>query len=629
MNPVRAFVILSIIASTAAVAHAAGDVDFSGMTPDYTVDVCVVGGGPAGTAAAIAAARNGAHTLLVEQLGFLGGTGTAASVNVFMPYRYIGGVFRDVLHRLDVLNARRGPTYDANLMQVALDQLTAEAGVKVLLYTRAIACTTAAGRPWQGKQRRTITGLVIHNKSGLQMVRAAVYVDCTGDADLAAWAGVPYQIGRETDQVTQPMTMIFRMGGCTFKGGSLMDFPGMQDYWASYAWNPNPGEITLNMTRIKGFSGLSGEDLSAATIQGRQAVLEAVEALKKNVPGFENAYLLAMPAQIGVRETRHVVGATTLTGEQIINPRNTYAHRRDVIARNDYPVDIHDPAGTKAKIVNLRRPYEIPYRCLLPRGVDNLLVAGRPVSADHVASSSLRVQAPCWAMGQAAGTAAALAVKHGVGPWEVGQGDDPAQGQPLLDELQRLLIQQGADLGPRRASELGLLAEWQRWQRKYRLEAFPMPRDFEDVPAGHPAHDAVVGLVRMGVFRGVSETRFDANGPATLGAAVAVIARAHAVLPTAEEAPEPAELPANLQGQWWSAGLAECVARGAYPVEELPAFRADFPLGADAARSMLMAAFPACQSLPELPEGLGTSQQLTRAGLAFWLWACLESLAGP
>lgn len=604
-----------------------GQADFSRMKPDYTVDVCVLGGGPAGVAAATAAARNGAETLLIEQYGFLGGTSTAAHVSVFMSYTYAGGIFREVLERLDAYQARRGGVFDQSLMQIVLDDLVTEAGVRVLFYTRGIACVTAPGRSWQGKPRRTITGLVIHSKSGLQLVRAKVFVDCSGDADLAAWAGVPFAVGREADGATQPMTLIFRLGGCNYQGGMVSQFPNMQDYWVSHANGPNPGEITFNMTRLKGYSGLDVEDLSQATIEGRRQVLKAIEDLRANVPGFENAYLVALPAQIGVRETRRIQGATVLTGQQIIAPGFTYAHRFDVIARNDYDVDIHDPQGTGATIIKLKQPYEIPYRCLLPVGIDNLLVAGRPISADHVAHSSLRIQPTCYALGQAAGTAAALAVKQGTGPWEIGQPDDPAQGQASLQELQRLLIAQGADLGEKRAAALGMRAEWQRWQVHFRLHAQARRAAFTDVPPDHPAYEAVMALTRMGVFRGVAETEFGAQQPVSVGMAATVLARALAAMPEASAAPAAAPLPAHLQGQWWSPGLADCVARGIIPAADLAALDPNAPVSADILRAYLQAAFPAGEP-PELPPGLVVQGAVTRAGLAYWLWPALQASVG-
>lgn len=607
-----------------AVVRAGGVADFAKMTPDYVVDVCVLGGGPSGVAAAVSAARNGANVLLVEQYGFLGGTMTASSVNVFMTYRFAGGLVREVLNRLAAVGGRKGSTYDVNQMQVVLDQMTAEAGVHVLLYTRAISAVTARGTPWQGKPRRTITGLVIHNKSGLQMVRAKVYVDCSGDADLATWAGVPFDIGREQDGLTQPMTMMFRMGGCTFKGGNLRSYPGMADYWVSYYWNPNPGEITLNMTRIKGYLGVNGEQLTAATIDGRREVLKAVETLRQNVPGFENAYLLAMPAQIGVRETRRIHGATVLTGEQIINPRFTYARRHDVIGRNNYDVDIHDPTGTNAQIIRLKQPYDIPYRCLLPQGVDNLLVAGRPISADHVAHSSLRIQPTCFVLGQAAGTAAALAVRHGCGPWEVGQLDDPQRGQPYLEELQRLLILQGADLGEERAAELGLAAEWRRWQLSFALAINPVLTDFADVPKGHPAYEAVMGLARMGILQGYGNGRFGAADGANRAVVCTVIARGLAALPTAERVPAAAELPARLRGQFWSPAVAELVGRGVLPASSLETFDPEAPVSPEELRILLQKAFGQ-KPLPDIPPQLLSDGNVTRAALAQWLWACLQA----
>ncbi len=617
---------LLLLLAVPTLALCAGTADFSGMTADYDVDVCVLGGGPSGTAAAIAAARNGVDTLLVEQYGFLGGMGTAASVNVFMDYRFSGGIFREILHELDKLEARRGSVFDANIMRVALDNLVQDAGVKVLFHTRGVTCTIAPGRSWQGKQRQTISSLLIHNKSGLQKVRAKVFIDCTGDADLAAWAGAPFEIGRKEDGETQPMTMIFRMGGCTFKGGSIMKFPGMEDYWASYAFNPNPGEISLNMTRIQGYSGINGEDLTAATIEGRKAVMEAVEALRKNVPGFQDAYLLAMPAQIGVRETRRVMGATLLTGEQLINPGRIYSHRKDVVARNQYNVDIHDPKGTKAQIVRLKQPYEIPYRCLLPKGVDNLLIAGRPISADHVAHSSLRIQPTCYALGQAAGTAAALAVANETGPWEVGQPNDPTKGQALLRELQAVLIRQGQDLGATRARELGLYPEWRRWQLKYRLEAYPLKRAFKDVPDDHPAHEAVQALAGMGVLRGLSADHYGADDPASIAVSAVVIGRCMAVLPSSR-APlyDKVPLPDRLKGKWWSSAIAECAAYGILDLNQLPGIEPEDYITEQDLRRYLERAFPQAAPLPPVPTELLKGDTITRASLAYLAWAAART----
>jgi len=312
-----------------------------------------------------------------------------------------------------------------------------------------------------------------------------------------------------------------------------------------------------------------------------------------------------------------------LTGEQLIDPESMFEHRADVIARNNYPVDIHDPQGTAAQIVPVRDGYEIPFRTLLPRNVDNLLIAGRCISADHVAQSSLRIQPTCYALGQAAGTAAALAAELGVGPWEVGQSDDPERGQPHLRRLQSLLIQQGADLGPVRARQLGLHDEWQRWQMHYRLQAYAVERDFEDVPGSHPAHDAVMGLVRMGVFSGITPSRFGADEPASVGVIAVVLSRALALLPDAPAAPPPAELPEVMRGQWWSSALAEMVARGIIPAEVVPTLEPAAPVTPAQLRGWLAAAAPQRGPLPDMPPELLADGQVTRGGLALWLWAAV------
>jgi hypothetical protein len=602
------------ILSTRSVVHAQiTSLLAANLEPTYRYDVCVLGGGPAGVAAAIAAARNGASTLLIEQYGCLGGMGTVGSVNVFMTYEHAGGIFREVLQKLDELGGRRGSCFDVAKMQVALDQMVQDAGVKVLLYTRGIAALTAPGRPWRGQPRNTVTGLLIHNKSGIQLVTAKVFIDCTGDADLAAWAGAPFEVGRPQDGLTQPMTMIFRMGGCTYKGGPLRQYPELKDYWVSYAFNPNPGEITLNMTRIHGRSGINGEDMTQATIEGRREVLKAVELLKKHVPGFENAYLIELPQQIGVRETRRIIGATVLTGDQCVKGMT----RGDTIARCKYDIDIHDPTGTGATIRRLEKPYDIPYRSLLPRGVDNLLVAGRPISADHVAHSSLRIQPTCYAIGQAAGTAAAVCVSRAIGPWEMA---------PYLRDLQATLIKQGADLGRHTAARLGLEAEWEAWQIKYkRRSGGPPPGGFTDIPPGHPAYDAAMNLSELGVFQGYPDGSFGANDPATVAVALVVIERALEAHEPPDKTPAPASLPQALQGDWWSAPVGILAARGILSPDELAQLQPEALATPQRLVEWLKRAFPdaALHAEQWLQQAEG-AEVLTRAQLAMGLWEAAQ-----
>ena len=592
----------------------------------YDVDVVVLGGGPSGVAAAIAAARNGAKVLLVEQYSFLGGMGTAAEVNVFMPWANTGGIFQEMLGKLSEVNGRAGAVFDIPTMQMLLDDMTQEAGVHVLYYTRGIAATTAPGKPWNGQATSHITGLVIQNKTGIQLVHAKTYIDCSGDGDLAAFAGAPFEMGRPDDgkpggsQLPQPMTMIFRVGGCNWKGGDLAQYhPDLAKYWCSTGPGPNPGEITFNATRILNHSGVSGESLSDATILGRREVLTMFRLLREHVPGFEKAYLLALPTQIGVRETRRVIGASSdpkkqvLTGDDVLSGRT----RGDVIARCKYDVDIHNPTGEGGQIIRLKAPYDIPYRCLIPRGVDNLLIAGRPISADHVAHSSLRVQPTCYALGQAAGTAAAICVQHQVGPWDLA---------PYLDDLQKTLIKQGADLGDERARLLGVYPDWRRWQLQYRRNKAALPPGgFSDLPPGHPAREAATELAKLGVFSGVGGGKFGADEPAPAAQLVTVISR---VLAATEldtpPAPTKVTLPAALSDEWWSEGLRELAERGVITGDETTAFSPDAS-DETTLRLWLGRAFPKTGvSLPALPVELQQPGTVSRSAAAYLLWECVK-----
>ncbi len=410
-------------------------------------DVVVVGGGTAGVAAAVAASRNGADTLLIERYGFLGGTMTAGLVNPFMTFhagkeQIIHGIFQEIIDRLKRLGGYDEETkaFDVEAMKIVLDQLVVEAGVKLLLHTCAVGVVM---------QGNTIKGVEIHNKSGKSVVFGKVIVDATGDGDVAIMAGAPYEKGRKEDGLTQPMTLNFRMGGV-----DIGRMPSSQEINRLFIeakkrgeisiprenvlWFPTTrkGEIHFNTTRIVKVDGTKAEDLTFAEVEARRQMMELVSFLKKNVPGFENAYLLMSATQIGVRETRRIIGEYVMTGEDILEARKF----TDVIARGSYPIDIHSPTGEGTTIMGPPpgSSYDIPYRCLVPKNVENLLVAGRCISTTHEAQAAIRVIPIVVAIGQAAGTAAALSAKLNIPPRRLD-----------VSLLQKTLREQGANLGSR------------------------------------------------------------------------------------------------------------------------------------------------------------------------------------
>ncbi|MGQ9732428.1 MAG: FAD-dependent oxidoreductase, partial [Candidatus Zipacnadales bacterium] len=532
----------------------------------YVTDVLVVGGGPSGCAAAIGAARNGAGVLLVEQYGYLGGMGTAGGVNVFMSYSQIGGIFREMMKRLAEYGGRDGPRFNPETLKLVLDEMVLESGVKLLLHTKAIGVDTETTEAPHGSVMRKgwkrVTGVIIDNKSGTQIVKAKLYIDATGDGDLAYYAGAQYEMGRAADGLTQPMTMMFRLGGCTWQGGGISDNPALAGIHMSMYRLPNEGEVLVNMTRISGLSGVSGEDLTAAEIEGRKQVHEAVKLLRENVPGMEHAFLIATPTQIGVRETRRIVGATIITEQDLMTAR----HFSDVMARSSYPIDIHNPAGQGARIVRPPAPYEIPYRTMIPKGLTNLFVTGRCISSTHEAMSAIRVQPTCYALGEATGTAAALCIRHGVGPWDMA---------PYLRKLQVTLIKQGADLGEECAERLGLgnvyRANLARYQREERMPHAP----FTDVPRESPLYEAVETVRVYGLASGVGQGRFGPKQIAPQHIVIALLGRAfEAVWGTVKPAERP-ELPAALRGQWWAPELQVRLAHRDIRMEELKDLQPD------------------------------------------------------
>jgi hypothetical protein len=426
-------------------------------------DVIVVGGGPGGVPAAVAASRNGARVLLIEKYGFLGGMATSALVLPYMKYSagdtiIIRGLFEEFL---DILQKDSGireihdtaedqirlntfttdlqsrAHFDDELMKCALDRFILDSGAELLLHGQAIGIL---------KSGNTIKTLRAFHKGGLEDLSADIFVDSTGDGDIAAWAGAKIEIGRETDNACQPMTSSFRMARVNVKkmpDGKEINRLYDEAKKRGEIRNPRenvlkfhtvqPDVIHFNSTRIIGKSPLDGWSMTEAEIEGRRQVKEMAEFLIKRVRGFENSFLMKTGCQIGVRESRRVLGGYILTGEDVLGARRF----EDGVACGSYDIDIHNPSGTGTVIKRLKEGtyYQIPYRCLVPEGIDNLIVASRCISSTHEAHSSLRVMPIVWAIGQAGGTAAALCVKGNISPSSI-----------QAEELRKTLLSQKAFL---------------------------------------------------------------------------------------------------------------------------------------------------------------------------------------
>ena len=413
----------------------------------YDSEIMVVGGGPAGVAAAVSAARNGGRVVLGERYGFLGGMATAGLVNPFMTFsaggkQIIHGVFQELLERLEELGGWGGEerdwSFDPEVMKHACEGLCQEAGVELAYHCLVCGAEARNGR---------IEGVVLANKSGIFQGRARVFVDCSGDGDLAAYAGAQFEKGRGEDGLCQPMTLNFRM--TNVDEGRMPSWGEAEAIFRRakaegrltnprenlmYFLTPRKGEVHFNTTRIIGLDSSDPRQLSEAEVEGRRQVREMVDFVRREVPGFERAELLYSGVQVGVRESRRILGQYVMTREDVLEARK----HPDGIARGSYPIDIHSPTGEGTTIVPLPEgeSYDIPYGCLVPRGLENLLVAGRPISATHEAHGSTRIMPICFATGQAAGTAAAMCVGAGCSPRELD-----------VQVLRERLMSQGANLG--------------------------------------------------------------------------------------------------------------------------------------------------------------------------------------
>ena len=437
-----------------------------------TTEVLICGGGTAGAVAAIAAARAGARTLVIEQFGALGGTQSMAWVTPMMPNKMLEeslshGINDDILQRAAKYDPP--PTeksgdrlwFNPVTLALVLDELLAEAGADVLFHTWISEAIVDGDK---------IVGVVIENKAGRQRIEAQVVVDCTGDADVAFRAGVPCQSdGEEGTGRRQPMSLRFTMGNVDQEEAArhLVDDLGMACYsrsplfeiWAGdaaktalgalirevvssgvleegdlgylqfFSMLGRPRELAFNCPRVIGLDPNSPSDLSRAQQLGRAGIQRIAAFFRGHVRGFDAAYISVIAPMVGVRESRRIVGEYVLTEEDFLGE----ARFPDAIARNSYPMDIHTSAGTELRHLPPGHYHEIPYRCLAPLRIENLLVAGRCVSATFAAQAAIRIQQNCRTMGEAAGVAAAMCAAGGISPRRVD-----------TNELRRVLLAQGA-----------------------------------------------------------------------------------------------------------------------------------------------------------------------------------------
>jgi hypothetical protein len=396
---------------------------------ELAVDVLVCGGGMAGMMAAVAAARTGTGVLLVERWGFLGGSATAGAVGQFVGWetaagrQVIQGLAEEVVRRLERHGGSGGHThfvmstghpmdqvsYDPERLKLVLDEMAAEAGVRLLFHATVLNVTRAGA---------AIDTVAVLTKAGPLAIRPRMVIDASGDLDVLARAGAGF-LPLEPDEAPQPATMMFRFGPVDFARFGALTGEELRALCRQGVESGALARAALHQSRIPGTNdgwfnisrvSLDATDpfaVSAGEIEGRRQAFAAAGFLTAHVPGCEGGRLVALAAQLGIRESRRVRGELVLTADDL------RAERRfpDAIAVGAYPMDIHPAKGTGLHFETLGgdRSYEIPYRCLLPAGLDNALVAGRGISASHGAHASTRVMPTIMAIGQAAGTAAALA----------------------------------------------------------------------------------------------------------------------------------------------------------------------------------------------------------------------------
>ena len=411
-------------------------------------DVIVVGGGFAGAAAALSAARGGAKVLLMEKSNCLGGAAVNCLVNPFMPYTTMmngeqlalsQGIFKEIHEILEARGAMLREHFSEEELKFVLNDLLLEAGVEFLFHAYIFEAK---------KQGEKIQSITVATKCGALSLEADYFIDATGDAQLSYLAECPTTLGREGDHLCQPMTLCFRLANVD-----------TERFWATkerlnaiHAEALAKGELInprenilvfrmpvsnvlhFNTTRVVKRNPTDPFEVTETEILARRQVYEIYEFMKKHAEGLENSYLAMTAAEIGVRESRMIVGDYMLTERDC----RDFAKFEDAIAACNYDIDIHNPEGTGTShyYFPAGEYYTIPYRSLIPKTVSNMLVAGRCISSDHGAQASYRIMPTVCNIGEAAGSAIALAAKKHVGVREID-----------VKELQSVLRENGAFLG--------------------------------------------------------------------------------------------------------------------------------------------------------------------------------------
>ncbi len=398
------------------------------------VDVMVCGAGPAGVGAAIRAGRAGVRTRLVDVHGCLGGVWTAGLLSLVLDANKPHGLIPEIVERLQRRQAhtpRRGPNflYDPEQMKLVLEEMCTEANVAIQYHTRVVAAKV--------NDSRRLEAVITESKSGRQGWRAKVFIDCTGDGDLGALAGCEYQIGRDEDGATQPMSLMAIVAGpdpaecqqfhdltavdrkealfAEFKRGGHHP-----SYEAATLFHIRERLYALMINHEYGVNPVDAQAVTDATIRARREVDHAVQALRSLGGIWSDLQLVASAAHIGVREGRRLCGRATVTAEDLATGRM----RPDSVCRAKFGMDVHSPDPNFSKSFDRRQrqkvlPYDIPYGALVAAGVDGLMMAGRCISGDFLAHSSYRVTGNAVTLGEAAGVAAAHCAQNNCLPHEV------------------------------------------------------------------------------------------------------------------------------------------------------------------------------------------------------------------